>query len=182
MYPFARFVIVGDGPLRQSLEDLAARLEISWAVSFLGWIGNDQNQLSEVLRGLDAVVNPSLRAWSETFCIANIEAMAMAVPLVTFAVGGGLVQFVSYVLVTSDFIDRSGRVRARPLFDTRKHIPVHSLHGRSQRGCGQYRHPTGYRAGSSLSRQKPRDATADWTGRATNHPTALQCGAANATV
>ena len=29
-----------------------------------------------------------VRAWSETFCIANIEAMAMEVPLVTFAVGG----------------------------------------------------------------------------------------------
>jgi glycosyltransferase involved in cell wall biosynthesis len=89
LHPFARFVVVGDGPLRQSLEDLAIRLDISWAVSFLGWVGSDQNQLSGVLRGLDAVVNPSLRAWSETFCIANIEAMAMAVPLITFGVGGG---------------------------------------------------------------------------------------------
>jgi len=34
------------------------------------------------------VVNPSLRAWSETFCIANIEVMASGVPLVTFGVGG----------------------------------------------------------------------------------------------
>jgi len=33
-------------------------------------------------------VNPSLRAWSETFCIANTEAMALGVPVVSFGVGG----------------------------------------------------------------------------------------------
>jgi hypothetical protein len=37
---------------------------------------------------MDVVVNPSLRAWSETFCIVNIEVMAMEIPLITFAVGG----------------------------------------------------------------------------------------------
>lgn len=40
------------------------------------------------LSGVDVLVNPSLRAWSETYCIANVEAMAMGVPLVTFAAGG----------------------------------------------------------------------------------------------
>jgi glycosyltransferase involved in cell wall biosynthesis len=78
--------VVGDGVLRASLEDLAARLQISWAVHFTGWVGGDD--MPGVLAGLDVLVNPSLRAWSETFCIANIEAMSMAVPLVTFAVGG----------------------------------------------------------------------------------------------
>ncbi|KAJ1451414.1 hypothetical protein M885DRAFT_15428 [Pelagophyceae sp. CCMP2097] len=38
--------------------------------------------------GMDVLVNPSLRAWSETFCIANIEAMALGVPVVSFGVGG----------------------------------------------------------------------------------------------
>jgi hypothetical protein len=33
-------------------------------------------------------VNPSLRGWSETFCISNIEGMSMELPLVTYAVGG----------------------------------------------------------------------------------------------
>jgi len=33
-------------------------------------------------------VNPTLRAWAETFCIANVEAMAMALPIISFGVGG----------------------------------------------------------------------------------------------
>lgn len=44
--------------------------------------------LPSILQGVDVVVNPSLRAVSETFCIANIEAMAAGVPVVTFGVGG----------------------------------------------------------------------------------------------
>jgi glycosyltransferase involved in cell wall biosynthesis len=52
---------------------------------YLGWLGEE---LPSALRGMDIIVNPSLRAWSETFCISNIEAMAMKIPLVTFAVGG----------------------------------------------------------------------------------------------
>ena len=86
LHPFARFTVVGDGALRAPLEDLAARLQISWAVHFVGWVSSEQ--LPQVLAGLDIVINTSLRAWSETFCISNIEAMSMEVPLVTFAVGG----------------------------------------------------------------------------------------------
>ena len=84
--PLARFTIVGDGALRQSLENLADRLQIAWAVHFTGWVS--ATALPLLLAGVDIVINPSLRAWSETFCIANIEAMSMGVPLVTFAVGG----------------------------------------------------------------------------------------------
>ena len=43
-------------------------------------------ELPAVLAGMDIVVNPGLVL--ETFCISNIEAMSMGVPLVTFAVGG----------------------------------------------------------------------------------------------
>ena len=85
-HPFVRFTIVGDGILRQSLENLAIRLDIYWAIDFLGWVSTEK--LPAVLAGVDIVVNPSLRAWSETFCISNIEVLSMSVPLVTFAVGG----------------------------------------------------------------------------------------------
>ena len=85
LYPFARFTVIGNGILLESLQDLASRLEISWAVDFVGWIGEE---LPYFLAGLDIVINTSLRAWSETFCISNIEVMSMEIPLITFAVGG----------------------------------------------------------------------------------------------
>ena len=83
-HPFVRFTVVGDGLLRAPLEALAARLRISWAVHFTGWVG--AQELPGVLAGLDAVVSAGLVL--ETFCIANIEVMAMQLPLVTFALGG----------------------------------------------------------------------------------------------
>ena len=46
------------------------------------------DDLVRSLAAMDVLVNPSLRAWSETFCIVNVEAMAMGVPLVSFGVGG----------------------------------------------------------------------------------------------
>ncbi|KAJ1410912.1 hypothetical protein B484DRAFT_455756, partial [Ochromonadaceae sp. CCMP2298] len=86
LHPFTRFTIIGDGLLNSSLRMLATRLSISHAVDFLGWVGFFD--LPPTLAGLDVVINPSLRGWSETFCIANTEAMSMGLPLVTFAVGG----------------------------------------------------------------------------------------------
>jgi glycosyltransferase involved in cell wall biosynthesis len=34
--PICRFWIMGDGPIRSELEELSHRLEIAWAVKFLG--------------------------------------------------------------------------------------------------------------------------------------------------
>jgi glycosyltransferase involved in cell wall biosynthesis len=55
----ARFTVVGDGPERSRLEQLARSLEIEKAVSFCGWVSH-----AEVLRRLrsaDVMVFPSLR-------------------------------------------------------------------------------------------------------------------------
>jgi glycosyltransferase involved in cell wall biosynthesis len=49
-----------------------------------GW--QPEEALPAILAGMDVVVNPSMAG--ETFCITNIEAMAMEIPLITFAVGG----------------------------------------------------------------------------------------------
>ena len=84
MYPFVRFTVIGSGVLLESLQELAIRLEISWCVHFTGWIGD---QLPHVMSGIDIIINTSLRAWSETFCIANIEVMSIELLLITFAVG-----------------------------------------------------------------------------------------------
>lgn len=85
-YPFARFRFIGDGPLRGDLEALVQRLGLADVFEFVGWVADEA--MPAALAQVDVVVNPTLRAWSETFCIANVEALAMARPLVTFAVGG----------------------------------------------------------------------------------------------
>ena len=85
-FPFLRFRFIGDGILKPHLEALARRLGIDHAVDFTGWISSED--LPKYLADLDIVINPSLRGWSETFCISNIEIMSMGIPIITFAVGG----------------------------------------------------------------------------------------------
>mmetsp|Transcript_7616 Transcript_7616/g.12845 ORF Transcript_7616/g.12845 Transcript_7616/m.12845 type:complete len:170 (-) Transcript_7616:293-802(-) len=80
------------GSGRSSSSDSGGRKDESrggWptdAVHFTGWV--QEKQLPSYLAGIDIVVNPTLRAWSETFCITNTQVMSMGIPLVTFAVGG----------------------------------------------------------------------------------------------
>ena len=76
--------MMGDGSLGGHLRELAARLGIGSAVQFAGMVA--PSALPALLRRLHMVVNPSLIY--ETFCISNIEAMSMQLPLITFAVGG----------------------------------------------------------------------------------------------
>jgi glycosyltransferase involved in cell wall biosynthesis len=83
--PLLKFTVIGDGDLMPSLMELTERLQIRHAFVFTGWVNTD---LDRYLMGIDIIVNPSIRGWSETFCIANIEAMAMKRPLVTYAAGG----------------------------------------------------------------------------------------------
>jgi len=86
-WPHASFVVLGDGPMRKPLEEFGARLGLRSRLHFTGGV-YDQSALASLLASLDVMVNPSLRAWSETLCIANVEAMAMRLPVVTFGVGG----------------------------------------------------------------------------------------------
>jgi len=73
------------GPLRPALEALALRFDLS--VEFTGGIYGE-HLLAGHLTSLDVIVNPSLRAWAETFCIANTEAFASGASVVSFGVGG----------------------------------------------------------------------------------------------
>ena len=80
-----RAIIIGDGPLRQDLEDLCVTLDIQWAVEFRGWL--PQRNITEILhKELDCVVNTG--AWKEIYNNANLEVMSSGVPLITFATGG----------------------------------------------------------------------------------------------
>jgi glycosyltransferase involved in cell wall biosynthesis len=80
-FPDARFVVVGDGPLREELLDLARRLGISERVCFLGY-RTDSRALMALM---DLLVVPSLTEGSP---LIVLEAIAAGVPVVASAVGG----------------------------------------------------------------------------------------------
>lgn len=55
----AHFTVIGDGPERTRLEELARSLEIDGAVTFSGWL--DHNEVFKGLRSSDLFVFPTLR-------------------------------------------------------------------------------------------------------------------------
>lgn len=79
--PNARFVIVGDGPLRANLEKQRDDLGLQGKVVFTGIL----RDIPGVLATLDVVTFSSL--W-EGLPVALLEAMSMAKPMVSTAVGG----------------------------------------------------------------------------------------------
>ncbi|MFH1388411.1 MAG: glycosyltransferase [Patescibacteria group bacterium] len=72
----AYLVLAGDGNLRESLEGLCRKLNISSKVRFLGSFKNDQKY--QILTSFDLFVSPSL---AEGFGISIIEAMNAEVPV-----------------------------------------------------------------------------------------------------
>ena len=80
-----QFVVVGNGILMESMKIVATRLGIATNITYMGWL--NRSELSFALQSFDVVINPSLRE-SETFCIANIEAMAAGVPVVSLGAHG----------------------------------------------------------------------------------------------
>lgn len=79
--PSARFLIVGDGELRASLEQQTAALGLTGVVSFLGW----RADIDRLYADIDVV---ALTSRNEGSPVALIEAMASGVPVVSTDVGG----------------------------------------------------------------------------------------------
>lgn len=79
--PHARFLLIGEGPLKSELMRLAESLGISSAVRFLGYRSDVRNLIPLLDAGL-------LCSHIETHGIALIEMMAAAVPVAAPAVGG----------------------------------------------------------------------------------------------
>jgi len=82
-FPGITLVLIGDGPERERLEDLARALKLENSISFLGRIAND-NAL-RILGGSEFLVSPSRR---EAFGIVNLEAMAAQKAVIARDVGG----------------------------------------------------------------------------------------------
>lgn len=79
--PDAEFLVVGDGPLADSLPDLAATLGIGERVRFLGL----RDDVRELLSISDVSV---VASHSEGFSLVAVEALAQAKPVVATRVGG----------------------------------------------------------------------------------------------
>ncbi len=79
--PVARFVVVGDGPLRQDMEQHALALGIGDRVIFTGW----RQDMSKIYADLDVLVVSSI---NEGTPVSAIEAMAAGCPVVATRVGG----------------------------------------------------------------------------------------------
>jgi glycosyltransferase involved in cell wall biosynthesis len=77
----ARFVIIGDGELRDILQNYASERGLSSRVRFLGW----RKDMVPVYSGLDLL---TLTSDNEGTPVALIEGMAAGVPVVATAVGG----------------------------------------------------------------------------------------------
>jgi len=80
--PDARLVIVGDGPQRAALEELAARLQLGQQILFAG----NQSDVVPWLQALDVFALPSYA--NEGVPQALIQAMLVGLPCVTTSVGG----------------------------------------------------------------------------------------------
>lgn len=76
-HPELRYVIVGDGPEREPLRELAGRLGVGNAVQMLGAL--DHDRAVAVARSASVFVMPSVE---EAFGVAYVEAMAGGVPAV----------------------------------------------------------------------------------------------------
>ena len=79
--PDAEFLLVGDGPLRQQLENEASSLGLGASAIFLG----DRQDMPAILASLDVAV---LTSDSESLSNVILEAMAAGLPVVAYNVGG----------------------------------------------------------------------------------------------
>jgi glycosyltransferase involved in cell wall biosynthesis len=75
--------IVGDGPMRSELEELAKRTPTP--VKFWGWLDNDSNELRELYESSSIFVFPSL---SENFPVVLLEAMTAGLAIITSDIRG----------------------------------------------------------------------------------------------
>lgn len=79
--PYVRLIIVGDGPLRHSLETQAAALGIASLVSFTGV----RDDTPDLMRTFDVFVLPSV---NEGISNTILEAMATGLPVIAGWIGG----------------------------------------------------------------------------------------------
>jgi len=83
----ADLMLIGDGPLRESLQNLASELGVADRVHFLGEVGDDS--LLAWYHACDALVLPSVTR-QEAFGMVQLEAMLCGHPVVSTDLGTGV--------------------------------------------------------------------------------------------
>jgi len=76
-----RLVLIGDGPLRSSIQTYLSEA----AVEDIAWLPGERQDIPEILRGFDCFVLPSI---SEGVSNTILEAMASSLPIIATNVGG----------------------------------------------------------------------------------------------
>lgn len=76
--PELEFTIVGEGPARDELETRVEQRGVEERVTFAGYV-QDRQDVYRILSRADGFVLPS---WSEGFCVAVAEAMALGLPVI----------------------------------------------------------------------------------------------------
>lgn len=82
-FPFARLILVGDGPQRELFQEQATKLKILPSVVFIG--SQSQQQVSQWMKKAKVFVLPSLE---EALGIVLLEALASGTPCVASQIGG----------------------------------------------------------------------------------------------
>ncbi|MCX5708237.1 MAG: glycosyltransferase family 4 protein, partial [Candidatus Omnitrophica bacterium] len=77
----SRFILVGEGSLRQELEEKVASWGLKGKIVFVGW----RDDIADIMSILDILVLPSL---NEAVGIVLLEAQSLGVPVVASEVGG----------------------------------------------------------------------------------------------
>lgn len=80
--PSAHLILAGDGPLKEEIQEQAARAGLDDSVHFLG----RRNDVPRLLRAMDAFVLPSVG--SEGMPLVILEAMAAGVPCIASSLSG----------------------------------------------------------------------------------------------
>lgn len=136
----SKLLMIGDGPERQSAEEICRSLGVCYDIRFLG----KQEQMNEILSITDLFILPSQY---ESFGLSALEAMACGVPVISTNVGGlpeiniegrtgylndvgdiqGMADHAVYILSEDDILERfkdAAKAQARG-FEKSRIIPLY---------------------------------------------------------
>ena len=102
--PNARLVLIGDGPERQSLQNLIDELGLASDCILTGF----RQDVPNILASLDAFV---VSAQGESFGLAAVEAAAQGLPVLGFTDGGGVLEIIQ-TMNPELIVENEGRLAA----------------------------------------------------------------------